>query len=81
MSTIDYTNNLFKEIDKRFNGKVSYSYNENTNRVKIGFINKLTADTATKLILITNGFERLTYNGFTVTENNEIVFTYSLKTV
>lgn len=81
MSTIDYINNLFNEIEKRFNGKVSYSYNENTNRVKIGFHNKLTADTATKLILITNGFERLAYNGFTVTENNEIVFTYSLKTV
>ena len=81
MSTIDYTNNLFKEIDKRLNGKVSYDFDAQNNRLKIGFYSKLTVENADKLIYITNVFDKLHFERMEVSANNEIVFIYSLKTV
>ena len=79
MSTIDYTNNLFKEIDKRFDGKVSYNFDVQNNRLKIGFYSKLTAENANKLLFIVNIFDRLHFECMEVSANNEITFVYSLK--
>lgn len=81
MSTIDYTNNLFKEIDKRFNGKVSYNFDVQNNRLSIGFYGKLTTKNADKLIYITNVFDKLQFERMEVSANNELTFIYSLKTV
>lgn len=81
MSTIDYTNNLFKEIDKRLAGKVSYNFDVQNNRLSIGFYSKLTVKNADKLIYITNVFDKLHFERMEISANNEIMFIYSLKTV
>lgn len=79
MYTIEYTNNLFAEIDKSFKGKVSYNYDLQNNRLKIGFYSKLTAENANKLILIINVFDKLQFERMEVSANKEITFVYSLK--
>ena len=79
MYTIEYTNKLFAEIDKSFKGKVSYNYDLQNNRLKIGFYSKLTAENANKLILIINVFDKLQFERMEVSANKEITFVYSLK--